>query len=103
MWTAENLYRAIHSHIEEMIAEAEHRILAQIQHAAQPDRTLDFKEAVEYLHIPESTLRRMLREKRIPHRTHGSDRSKNPRYLFSTHRLDAWVREQEDLNYRHAK
>lgn len=65
-----------------------------------PDRTLTFSEACDYLHMSEYTLRRLCREKRIPHRVYGSEGSKNPRYLFSTARLDAWIREQEEANYR---
>ena len=65
-----------------------------------PGRTLSFAEACEYLHMSEYTLRRLCREKRIPHRTYGADGSKNPRYLFSTASLDRWIREQEEANYR---
>ena len=66
----------------------------------KPDRTLTFSEACEYLHMSEYTLRRLCREKKIPHRVYGSDGSKNPRYLFSTARLDRWIREQEEQNYQ---
>jgi len=65
-----------------------------------PDRTLTFSEACEYLHMSEYTLRQLIRQKRIPHRVYGADGSKNPRYLFSSRRLDQWVREQEEMNYR---
>lgn len=65
-----------------------------------PDRTLTFTEACEYLHMSDYTLRQLVRAKRIPHRVYGADGSKNPRYLFSSRRLDQWVREQEDANYR---
>lgn len=65
-----------------------------------PERTLTFVEACQHLHMSEYTLRRLCREKRIPHRTYGADGSKNPRYLFSTVSLDRWIREQEELNYQ---
>jgi len=68
-----------------------------------PDRTLTFSEACDYLRMSEYTLRRLCREKRIPHRVYGADGSKNPRYLFSTASLDRWIREQEMMNYRPAK
>jgi len=67
---------------------------------AAPDRTLTFSEACEYLHMSEYTLRKLIRAKAIPHRVYGADGSKNPRYLFSSRRLDQWVREQEEMNYR---
>jgi excisionase family DNA binding protein len=67
---------------------------------AAPDRTLTFTEACEYLHMSDYTLRRLCREKRIPHRVYGAEGSKNPRYLFSARRLDQWIREQEEANYR---
>lgn len=66
----------------------------------KPDRTLTFSEACEYLHMSEYTLRRLCREKKIPHRVYGAEGSKNPRYLFSTARLDRWIREQEEKNYQ---
>jgi excisionase family DNA binding protein len=65
-----------------------------------PDRTLTFSEACEYLHMSEYTLRRLCREKKIPHRVYGVEGSKNPRYLFSSARLDRWIREQEEENYQ---
>lgn len=68
--------------------------------AVSPDRTISFAEACEYLQMSEYTLRRLCREKRIPHRTYGADGSKNPRYWFSTASLDRWIREQEELNYQ---
>lgn len=67
---------------------------------AAPGRTISFTEACEYLQMSEYTLRRLCREKRIPHRTYGADGSKNPRYWFSTASLDRWIREQEELNYQ---
>jgi DNA binding domain, excisionase family len=65
-----------------------------------PDRTLTFAEACEYLHMSDYTLRQLIRQKRIPHRVYGAEGSKNPRYLFSARRLDQWIREQEEANYR---
>jgi excisionase family DNA binding protein len=65
-----------------------------------PDRTLTFAEACEYLHMSEYTLRQLIRQKRIPHRMYGAEGSKNPRYLFSQRRLDQWIWEQEERNYR---
>ncbi|MFE1631247.1 helix-turn-helix domain-containing protein [Brevibacillus reuszeri] len=77
---------------------AEKRILERMSYGT--DRTLSFSEACDYLHMSEYTLRRLCREKRIPHRTYGADGSKNPRYLFSTATLDRWIRDQEEANYR---
>jgi excisionase family DNA binding protein len=67
---------------------------------AVPDRTLTFAEACEYLRMSEYTLRQLIRQKRIPHRVYGAEGSKNPRYLFSSRRLDQWIREEEERNYQ---
>lgn len=91
------LEQAIRSIITEEVAAAEKRIRESLSVA--PDRTLSFSEALEYLHMSEYTLRRLCREKRIPHRTVGADGSKSPRYLFSASRLDQWIREEEERNY----
>ncbi|MFI8711995.1 helix-turn-helix domain-containing protein [Brevibacillus brevis] len=88
---------AIRSIIAEEVATMERRLRESL--SAKADRTLTFSEACEYLHMSEYTLRRLCREKRIPHRTHGADGSKNPRYLFSTYSLDRWIREEEGRNY----
>ncbi|MGV3138321.1 helix-turn-helix domain-containing protein [Brevibacillus agri] len=96
--------------IESMIVQAVTTLRRQIKEelleelrseiAVSPDRTISFAEACEYLQMSEYTLRRLCREKRIPHRTYGADGSKNPRYWFSTASLDRWIREQEESNYR---
>ncbi|MED1643685.1 helix-turn-helix domain-containing protein [Brevibacillus agri] len=96
--------------IESMIVQAVTTLRRQIKEelleelrseiAISPDRTISFAEACEYLQMSEYTLRRLCREKRIPHRTYGADGSKNPRYWFSTASLDRWIREQEELNYQ---
>lgn len=65
-----------------------------------PDRTLTFAEACEYLHMSDYTLRQLIRQKRIPHRVYGAEGSKNPRYLFSSRRLEQWIREEEERNYQ---
>ncbi len=83
--------------IAEEVAAAEKRIRESLQTA--PDRDLNFQEALEHLHMSEYTLRRLCKEKRIPHRTYGSQGSHNPRYFFSLQRLDQWKREQEEANY----
>lgn len=89
--------RAIREIVAEEVAQAEKRIRENLSIA--PDRTLSAKEAAEYLHMSEYTLRNLCRAKRIPHRIHGSEGSKNPRYWFRTSQLDNWIREQEDQNY----
>ncbi|MCM3589652.1 helix-turn-helix domain-containing protein [Brevibacillus borstelensis] len=96
--------------IESMIVQAVTTLRRQIKEelleelrseiAISPDRTISFAQACEYLQMSEYTLRRLCREKRIPHRTYGADGSKNPRYWFSTASLDRWIREQEELNYQ---
>ncbi|MBY0054102.1 helix-turn-helix domain-containing protein [Brevibacillus agri] len=96
--------------IESMIVQAVTTLRRQIKEelleelrseiAVSPDRTISFAQACEYLQMSEYTLRRLCREKRIPHRTYGADGSKNPRYWFSTASLDRWIREQEELNYQ---
>ncbi|ELK38989.1 hypothetical protein D478_26744, partial [Brevibacillus agri BAB-2500] len=96
--------------IESMIVQAVAALRKQIKEelleelrseiAISPDRTISFAQACEYLQMSEYTLRRLCREKRIPHRTYGADGSKNPRYWFSTASLDRWIREQEELNYQ---
>lgn len=82
---------------EQLKKELREEMLAEI--GVSQGRTLSFAEACEYLHMSEYTLRRLCREKRIPHRTYGADGSKNPRYWFSTASLDQWIREQEEANY----
>lgn len=92
------LEQAIRDIVAQEVAKAERRILESLSVA--PDRTLSFSEACEYLHMSDYTLRQLIRQKRIPHRVYGADGSKNPRYLFSSRRLDQWIREQEEMNYR---
>jgi len=88
--------------VEELRKQLKQELLEELRAEMNisPDRTLTFREACEYLHMSEYTLRRLCREKRIPHRVYGADGSKNPRYLFSTASLDRWIREQEMMNYR---
>jgi len=95
------LENAIRSIIVEEVVAMERRLRESL--SVQAERTLSFSEACEYLHMSEYTLRRLCREKRIPHRTYGADGSKNPRYLFSTTSLDRWIRDQENSNYREGK
>ncbi|AEG59345.1 helix-turn-helix domain-containing protein [Desulforamulus ruminis] len=98
MTPLDHLYETL---IQTAAAEAERRVLERIQlQSIVPDRTLSLKEAAEYVHISESALRQLCKEKRIPHRINGSDGSKNPRYLFSSLRLDRWMREEEEKNYQ---
>ena len=89
--------QAIAHIVSEQVAAAEKRILERLSAAA--DKTLTFTQTCEYLQMSEYTLRRLCQNKRIPHRTHGADGSKNPRYLFSTVSLDRWKREEEERNY----
>jgi excisionase family DNA binding protein len=97
--TPEKAFAAIIDQLREQIkAELREELRAEMSLVA--DRTLTFAEACEYLHMSDYTLRRLCREKRIPHRVYGADGSKNPRYLFSARRLDQWIREQEEANYR---
>lgn len=93
-----SIERAIAEIVAVHVAEAEKRILERI--SATSNRTLTFSEACEYLQMSEYTLRKLCKAKRIPHRTVGAEGSKNPRYLFSTVRLDEWKREEEERNYQ---
>lgn len=92
------LEEAIRAIVADEVAAAERRLRESL--SVQPDRTLSFAEACEYLHMSEYTLRRLCREKHIPHRTYGADGSKNPRYWFRTASLDRWIRDREEANYR---
>lgn len=67
--------------------------------ATSSNKTLNLKEAAEYLHMSVSTLRELVHQKRIPHRRYGQEKSKRPKYFFSQRALDAWVREQETLHF----
>ena len=99
MTTPEKAFAAIIADLKEQIkTELLNELRSELN--ATPDRTLTFAEAREYLHMSDYTLRRLCREKRIPHRVYGAEGSKNPRYLFSSRRLDQWIREQEEANYR---
>jgi len=87
--------------VQAAAAEAERRVMERLQNnSITPDRTLSVAETAEYLCISESALRRLCREKAIPHRQHGAPGSKNPRYLFSSASLDRWKREEEKKNYQ---
>lgn len=97
--TPEKAFAAIIADLKEQLKTELREELRAEMHVS-PDRTLSFAEACKYLHMSEYTLRRLCREKRIPHRTYGADGSKNPRYLFSTASLDRWIREEEERNYR---
>lgn len=97
--TPEKAFAAIITDLKEQLkAELREELRSELNLA--PDRTLTFAEACEYLHMSDYTLRRLCREKKIPHRVYGYEGSKNPRYLFSSRRLDEWIREQEEANYR---
>lgn len=97
--TIEKAFSTIISDLKEQLKE---ELLEELRSELRivPDRTLTFSEALEFLHMSDYMLRRLCREKKIPHRIYGADGSKNPRYLFSSRRLDQWIREQEDANYR---
>ena len=97
--TPEKAFAAIIADLKEQL-KAELREELRAEMSLAPDRTLTFAEACEYLHMSDYTLRKLIRAKAIPHRVYGADGSKNPRYLFSSGRLDQWIREQEDANYR---
>lgn len=92
------LEQALRTIIAEEVAAAESRIRENLQSSL--DRDLDFRETLEYLHMSEYSLRRLCREKKIPHRIYGTEGSKNPRYWFSLSSLSGWKREQEQMNYR---
>lgn len=95
----ETAFAAMIASLKEQIkSELREELRAEIDIA--PDQTLTFAEACKYLHMSEYTLRQLIRNKRIPHRIYGAEGSKNPRYLFSKRRLDQWIREQEEMNYR---
>lgn len=89
--------RAIAEIVEAQVALAEKRILDALSMAK--DQTLNFAEACHYLSISEYTLRKLVKSKRIPFRAHGSEGSKNPRYLFSSNSLDKWKKDEEEKNY----
>jgi hypothetical protein len=90
--------QAIADIVAVQVAAAEKRILENL--AATNDSTLSFSQACTYLSISEYTLRNLVKAKAIPHRVHGAEGSKNPRYLFSSNSLDIWKREEEARNYR---
>lgn len=92
------LEKAIADIVALHVSEAEKRILERL--SATSDKTLTFSEACEYVQMSEYTLRNLCRLKRIPHRTVGTEGSKNPRYLFSSTSLDKWKRDEEAKNYR---
>jgi len=97
--TLEKAFAAIIDQLREQLkTELLEELRAEL--GAAPDRTLTFSEACEYLHMSDYTLRQLIRQKRIPHRVYGYEGSKNPRYLFSQRRLDQWIWEQEERNYR---
>ncbi|WP_127585776.1 helix-turn-helix domain-containing protein [Paenibacillus koleovorans] len=93
----QSLDAAIRAIVAEEVAAAI-RILRE-EMAVQADQTLTFTEACDYLNLSEHTLRKYIRQKRIPHRVVGADGSRKPRYLFSTLSLDKWKAAQEAANY----
>ncbi|MBN2980154.1 helix-turn-helix domain-containing protein [Cohnella algarum] len=96
--TVEQTFAAFVEQLREQLkAELMNELRAELH--TVPDRTLSFAEACDHLNMSDYTLRRLCREKRIPHRVYGSEGSKNPRYLFSSRRLDQWIRDQEEANY----
>ncbi|WFR63064.1 helix-turn-helix domain-containing protein [Paenibacillus amylolyticus] len=89
---------AIAEMVAVQVAAAEKRIMASL--VSSNDKTLSFSEACIYLSMSEYTLRNLVKSKLIPHRVHGAEGSKNPRYLFSSNSLDRWKRDEEDRNYK---
>lgn len=92
-----SLERAIRDIVQQEVTKAKEQLQAEF-HISQ-DRDLSFSEACEHLHMSEYTLRQLIKAKKIPHRVYGTPGSKNPRYIFSQHRLDQWKREEEERNY----
>ncbi|MDK8193742.1 helix-turn-helix domain-containing protein [Paenibacillus sp. UMB7766-LJ446] len=92
------LEQAIADIVATQVSAAEKRILESL--VADTDRTLSFAQACEYLSISDYTLRKLVKSKAIPHRMHGAEGSKNPRYLFSSNSLNQWKRDEEARNYR---
>jgi hypothetical protein len=92
------LEKAIADIVALQVAEAEKRIMERL--SAASDRTLSFSEACDYLNMSSYSLRKLCLSKSIPHRTVGSEGSKNPRYLFSSNSLDRWKRDEEARNYK---
>ena len=92
------LEEAIRAIVADEVAAAERRLRESL--SVQPDRTIPFSEACDYLRMSEYTLRRLCKEKKIPHWTYGAEASKNPRYWFRTASLDRWIRDREEANYR---
>ncbi|WP_025684544.1 helix-turn-helix domain-containing protein [Paenibacillus maysiensis] len=93
-----NIEQAIADIVAAQVAQAEKRILEQLSSVSS--NTLSFSEACQYLHMSAYTLRRLCKEKRIPHRIHGAEGSKNPRYLFDSSSLDRWKKDEEQRNYQ---
>ncbi|MEO2261203.1 helix-turn-helix domain-containing protein [Paenibacillus amylolyticus] len=89
---------AIAEMVAVQVAAAEKRIMESL--VAAKDQTLTFSEACNYLSMSEYTLRNLVKSKSIPHRAHGAQGSKNPRYLFSSNSLDRWKRDEEARNYK---
>ncbi|WP_433581423.1 helix-turn-helix domain-containing protein [Paenibacillus amylolyticus] len=93
-----SIEHAIAELVAVQVAAAEKRILESL--SVSTDQTLTFSEACNYLSMSEYTLRKLVKSKSIPHRVHGAEGSKNPRYLFSSISLDRWKRDEEARNYR---
>lgn len=63
-------------------------------------RRLTIAEAAKYIGMSEECLYIMCREKEIPHYRVGSKHSRKPKILFRVDSLDAWMLEQENMNYQ---
>ncbi|RJX41037.1 DNA-binding protein [Paenibacillus pinisoli] len=89
--------KAIRSIVDEVVAEAERRILEQIR--LQPDKTMDIRETTEHLGVSEKLLYRLCQAKSIPHERYGVSGSKRPTIKFRLSDLEKWRSKQRSLNY----
>ncbi len=64
----------------------------------EPNRSLSVEEAAEFLGISKDLLYKLCAEKSIPHTKLGVVNSKKPRMIFSSHSLETWRRQQEEIN-----
>jgi hypothetical protein len=77
------------------------RIASQIPVAQ--DRKMTIEETANSYPISEKLLYRMCKEKQIPHIRMGVIGSRKPKILLSSATLDAWMKEQEQQNYKPAQ
>ncbi|MFF2015023.1 helix-turn-helix domain-containing protein [Paenibacillus sp. NPDC058177] len=89
--------KAISDIVAVQVAAVEKMLLEKLN--ISQDRKLTFIEACEFLGMSEYTLRNLCKAKRLPHRTIGTEGSKNPRYLFSKNSLIQWMKEEENRNW----